>query len=344
MNRPMSAWVLMLGMGCGLQTHVFGAESKGLPLVQMNLSGAAFNAEVIPGKLNFNFFFPGPESLEQWRLRGIKVIRFPLVWERLQPTLNGRFDPTYAGFIDTLLKQAADKGLALILDVHNYGRFRGQVLGSPQVPLSAYRDLMARIAARWHVSPGLHGYDLMNEPHDQADAGWPQAAQAGIDGIRSVDVQKPIFVEGRQWSSTVNWPNLNDPLLALRDPADKLVFSAHLYLDDNASGTYQRGPGAAFDTQVGVQRAKPFVEWLKHHGKQGHIGEFGFPADDPRWAEAAVPLLNYLKAQCVPVAYWAAGPGWGPGGTSVEPENGVDRAQWKTVAPYVNAGNCKLAY
>jgi endoglucanase len=334
-------------LSCGLLFSpllVGPVQSASLPLVQVNIAGAAFGEQVLPGALGYNYFFPTAEHLEQWRIRHVKVIRFPILWERLQPHLGGDFDPTYAALIDTFLTQVGQKGMSAILDIHNYGAYRGKLLGSSEVPLTAYHDLWRRIADRWHTRTGLHGYDLMNEPHDGADAGWPAAAQAGIQGIRSVDSTHPIYVEGRAWSSAAQWPTLNDDLLALKDPANRLIFSAHLYLDGNGSGTYQSGPGLLFDPMVGVNRAKPFVEWLKRNGRQGHIGEFGFPGDDPRWAASALLLLNYLKAQCVPVAYWAAGSMWGSYPLSIEPVNGVNRPQWKSLAPFVTAGACTSRY
>jgi endoglucanase len=343
-KKRWSALVLATGLLGAATVFAAKAECAALPLIQMNIAGAAFGPEVLPGQLYWNYFFPSVAELEQWRVRHIKVIRFPVLWERLQPKLNGAFDPTYATLIDTLLKQAATKGMTVILDVHNYGLYRGQVLGSAQVPLTAYQDLFSRIAGRWNTSKGLHGYDLMNEPHDAADAGWAKAAQAGINGVRSMDKRRPIYIEGRGWSSAMVWPELNDDLARLKDPANNLIYSAHLYLDANTSGTYQSGPGANFDTKVGVNRAKPFVEWLKRHGKQGHIGEFGFPGNDPRWDTAATALFKYLKANCIPLAYWAAGSVWGNYPLSVEPSNGVDKPQWKTIAPFVNSGGCKLTY
>lgn len=338
------ALVLVCGILLGASVAAEEADSAGLPLVQMNIAGAGFGEQVLPGVLGYNYFFPTAENIEQWRVRGIKVIRFPILWERLQPKLNASFDPTYANLIDTFLKQVASKGMSAIIDVHNYGMYRGDILGSAKVPLSAYKDLLSRIAGRWHNSAGLHGYDLMNEPHDDADVGWPKAAQAGIDGVRSVDTARPIYVEGRAWSSALKWASLNDDLLKLKDPSNKLIFSAHLYLDSDSSGRYQGGPGLLFDTDVGVDRARPFVEWLARNGKQGHIGEFGFPANDARWHSAAALLMKYLKAHCVPLAYWAAGPMWGDYPLSIEPTLGLDKPQWRTISPYINSGNCKAVY
>ncbi|MDR3566241.1 MAG: cellulase family glycosylhydrolase, partial [Negativicutes bacterium] len=177
--------------------------------------------------------------------------------------------------------------------------------------------------------------DLMNEPHDGADANWPEVAQVGIDGVRKYDQARPIYVEGRGWSSAANWPRLNASLLLLKDPANRLIFSAHLYLDTNGGGLYGQPPAADFDLDTGVLRARPFVEWLAQNNRQGQLGEMGIPGDDPRWLQAMDRLLAYLKLHCVPLAYWAAGPAWGDYPLSIEPQQGRDKPQWSVLVRYI---------
>jgi endoglucanase len=341
MKQPITAWVLTLTCLFSLPTLAEPPPAFGhnTPLIHMNVVGPGFNPEVLPGRPNFNYVFPEPDYLDRWKTRGIRVVRFSILWERLQPTLNGPFDADYAAGIDDFLKQAADRDMGVILDIHNYGRYRQQVIGTHAIPLSSYKNLLQQVSERWHAAPGLLGYDIMNEPFGDADKHWPAAAQAAIDGVRAFDSVKPIYVEGRSWSSAVHWPELNSDLLALKDPANNLIFSAHMYLDEGSKGIYPTGPGEHFDLNTGVDRARPFVEWLARNHRRGQFGEFGVAADDPRWMQAMDRLLAYLKTQCVPLAYWAAGPLWGNYPLSIEPQNGVDRPQWATVARYVRATN-----
>ena len=119
------------------------------------------------------------------------------------------------------------------------------------------------------------------------------------------------------------------------------MFSAHIYVDKDASGHYKEKPTDKFDTSVGVKRAKPFIEWLQEHGKRGHIGEFGIPDDHPKWAEAAEELLSYLQQHCIPVSYWAAGPSWGKYRLSIEPKGGQDRPQMAVLEKFIGEGDCK---
>src|SRR3546814_9419682 len=74
----------------------------------------------------------------------------------------------------------------------------------------------------------------MNEPHGTVGL-WPGAAQAAVDAIREVDDQTLIFIEGERWSSAYHWPLVNANFL-INDPADRIVYEAHLYFDQDFSG------------------------------------------------------------------------------------------------------------
>ncbi len=311
-----------------------------LSLIGINIAGAEFTSGTLPGQNGTHYFFPKQSHFDQWSLRGVRTVRFPIKWERLQPSLNGALDPVYAGLIDTMLTQAARAEMDIILDVHNYGRYRGNIIGSSEVPFAAYQNLLARMAQRWVGYSALYAYDIMNEPYGAADATWPTAAQHGIDGVRQHDRRRPIYIEGMSYSSAARWPQTADKLLGLKDPINNLVFSAHLYLDSDASGTYTDAAGSAVDPMVGVKRAQPFINWLAKHGKRGQIGEVGIP-NESRYMQAMENLLVYLQQNCIPITYWAAGPSWGNYKLSIEPnKDGSDKAQWKLLEKFVGRGNC----
>ena len=162
--------------------------------------------------------------------------------------------------------------------------------------------LMLKMATEFRGSAGLHGYDLMNEPSNMPNLHvWPQAAQAAIDAIRTVDKETTIYLEGNNCQPasqpagqpgqpihtraapqsnvrrpialahrsllSVWWFGSNlassrlalafapSPLLVLsgsgastwiemngdfplNDPADRIVYSCHCYLDRDNSGTH----------------------------------------------------------------------------------------------------------
>jgi len=318
------------------------ANAASLPagLVGINLSGAGFAGQVLPGVNGTNYIFPVEGYFQQWSQKGVRFIRFPILWERLQPRLFGEFDEAYAKLIDRTFYYAAKYDVKIILDLHNYARYRGGVIGTDAVPYASYQDVTTKIARRWSVQSALYAYDIMNEPHD-ATAYWPTAAQYGINGVRSVDATRPIMIEGNGWAEATRWPQWNDSLLNLKDPANGLIFEAHTYFDENAGGSYSNTDVSKLSVNYGVERVRPFVEWLRKNGRQGYIGEFGVPDDNPRWLVIMDNMLSYLRQNCIPSTYWAAGPGWGDYKLSVEPINGVDRPQWTVLKKYLEPGGCR---
>lgn len=309
-------------------------------LIGINLSGAGFAPQSLPGVNERNFIFPLEVHFSQWSARGVRMVRFPILWERLQPTLNGPFDPTYAGLIDRTFGYAQKYNVKIILDIHNYMRYRGVVIGTGNVSYSSYKDLITKVALRWNSQPSLYAYDVMNEPHD-AITQWPIAAQHAIDGIRSIDSIRPILIEGNGWAEATRWPQWNDSLLGLKDPSNLIVYQAHSYFDgEGGGGVYSNTNADTLPDTYGIERVRPFVEWLRKNGKRGMIGEFGVPDSDPRWNTMMDKMLDYLRSNCVPAFYWAAGPGWGSYNLSIEPVNGNDRPQWTILKKYLAPTNC----
>ena len=336
-QKVVGKWLAPLALGLFVTA---GAAHAQVDLVGINVAGAEFTGGVLPGQLNKHYFFPKTSYFEYWAERGIKTIRFPIKWERLQPKLKGPFDPFYAAQIDKMFANAALNDIDVVLDIHNYARYRKKVIGSKEVPYSAYQDLLERVAKRWGDRSSLYGYDIMNEPYGLADKYWPKAAQAGINGVRKYDRQKPIYIEGVSYASAARWPKYADKLLALKDPSDNLIFSAHVYLDQDASGRYVGSPGNNFDMNVGVKRVTPFINWLKKNGKRGHIGEIGVPPHDARYLKAMDRTLAHLQKHCIQTHYFAGGPAWGNHFLSIEPKKGKEKPQWKVLKKYVGKGNC----
>lgn len=311
----------------------------GIDLIGINLSAASFAPQVLPGTNGVNYVFPSEQYFKDWSARGVKTVRLPILWERLQPTLMGPLDSAYADLIGKTLGYAHKNGIRILLDLHNSVRYRGELVGSDAVPFKAFTDLYQRLALRFGNHPGLYGYDLSNEPV-YTDNNIVKIMQAGVDGVRRYDSVHPVIIEGEGYSSAWLWDVWGSVgLLDIKDPANKLIYSAHTYLDRNNSGTYDHPDDAGpQDPMVGVNRLKPFVEWLRVNNKQGLLGELGIPNDNPNWLVPFENTLKYLADNCLPVTLWAGGPGWGDYNLSLEPRNGQDAPAWKIASKYLKAG------
>jgi endoglucanase len=236
----------------------------------------------------------------------------------------------------------------VVLDAHNYGRYglgsfkdvtsHGNIIGSSAVPASAFADFWTKMASTFKGSAGVFGYDLSNEPHDMNGL-WPGAAQAAINGIRSVDAETNIIVEGDGWAGAQDWAS-NNPSFPLNDPYNHVLYEAHLYFGSNSSGHYTQSYGAqgAYPT-IGVDQVMPFIQWLASYRVGGYIGEYGVPNNDTRWFTVLDNFLSTLKSNHVLGTYWAGGPRWNwcSDTLAVEPCNGKDAPQMPTLMKYSSA-------
>lgn len=306
-----------------------GLSSTSLPTFSrgINLSGAELNPDRIPGVMGKDYTYPPIQELDYYQRKGFDVVRLPFLWERLQPSLFGKLDEAELSRLKSFVAAAGARNMQVILSPHNFGRYRlsgkETLIGTTRVPIEAFDDFWHKVAAEFAGNDAVYALSLMNEPHDSWGL-WKRTAQAGLDAIRRADRKRLVLIPGDHWSDASRWQQYNDNLI-LDDPCSCIMYEAHQYFDFDDSGTYKLGytlNGASPDR--GVERVRPFVEWLKQHNLRGIITEFGVPNDDPRWLELVQRLLVYLAQENIPWVYWAGGPWWGNYPLSAEPKNGVD--------------------
>lgn len=316
----------------------------------VNLSGAEFGG-VYPGVDGTHYGYPTYKDLDYFKKKGLNLVRFPFRWERIQRTMNGELDATELAKMKTFVQAAEDRGMPVILDMHNFARYSFDggatyaLIGeSPRLTAEHLADVWRKLAREFKDYTNIWGYDIMNEPYSMLpSAPWFDIAQVVIDAIREIDTETPIIVCGDSFSSARFWVEYSDNLRNLVDPYDNLIFQAHLYFDKDYSGQYLNSYDADGVTpDTGVERARYFVEWLKRYNKRGLLGEYGVPDDDSRWLETLENLLIYLRDNGVPGTYWSAGPRWGDYKLSVQPTQNytVDRPQMSVLERYtVTTGN-----
>lgn len=315
-------------------------------LFGVNLAAAEFGHR-LPGSYGKDYTYPTAEELDYYKRKNLKLIRLPFAWERIQPTLNSPLDAAEVSHMTDFLNAADARGMHVILDAHNYGRYghgtfsdvtnHGNAIGSSAVPVAAFADLWSRMARQFQGHPSLVGYDLMNEPHDMGgDSTWPSAAQAAVDAIRAADVTHYVFVEGDNWATADTWLMANNANLDINDPTGLIVYEAHQYFDRNSSATYS----GSYDkdggySRIGVDRLQPFTTWLNQHHHRGWLGEYGVPDNDHRWLTVLDNLLATMRQQGIWGTYWAGGPWWGDNRLSCEPRiNGKDAVQMSILQKY----------
>lgn len=339
---------LLLGCGKGFKTADLSAnKAESLPgdiltgpvMFGVSLSGAEFGS-AMPGVHGTDYSYPPVSSLDYWKSKGLLLVRLPVRWERVQNALMGPLNALELARIRDFVREAGERQMNVILELHNSGYYNGFALGSGDVPVAAFKDLWSKLSAELAQERGLYGYGLMRAPNG-LNGQWPAAAQAGVDGVRVGDKLKKIFVGGEGGSNASTWRALNENL-NVRDPSGNLVYEAHVYFDQDGSGSYLSNyDGEGASDAVGVERLKPFADWLAAGKRKGFVAEYGVPGNDARWNVALSNMLSYMRDSCIAGTYWAAGPLLGAYSLSVEPTAGVDKPQVDVLKNFTGNINCQ---
>jgi endoglucanase len=296
----------------------------------INLAGPEFSEQSLPGTAGVDYYFPSASHLSYYSQHGFNATRLPLTWERLQPKLFDKLDDNYSNLLLEYMHQANRAGQVVLVDIHNYGRYRGELIGSSKVPSAAFKDLWKRLALLLKDQPALYAYGLMNEPHNTNDS-WHSVAQFGVDGIRMVDSEHKIYVAGDNWSSAAAWPNSN-PKPFVTDISNKIVYEAHVYFDDNFSGRYEKPIGNINLKERVENRVLPFINWLDKYNVQGVIGEWGVPTSDLSYELAVISFIELTNVKCIDWFVWAGG-SWSTGyNLSLEPAGRQDKPILKVIS------------
>lgn len=307
-----------------------GEEAKGvLPLTGLNLAGAEFGEP--GGAYGTAYRYPSEAEIASIAKRGFTTIRLPFLWERLQPALEGPLDEAERDRIEAVVQAARSRGLVVVLDLHNFARWRGATIGSAAVPIRAFADVWTRLAGLHKGRDGVL-FGLMNEPHDIRTEVWAEAAQGAVDAIRAAGACNRVLVPGNGWSGAHSWasshygtPN-SRAMARIADPANKMSFEFHQYLDADFSGRNATciSPARAVATLAGA------TDWLAARRATGFLGEIG-AGSNPNCLKGLDAMLAHLDAhpkQWIGWTAWAAGEWWPKDyPLLLEPRDGIDPPQ-----------------
>jgi endoglucanase len=313
--------------------------TQSVSLTGVNIAGGDFGDRV-PGIYGQDYIYPARPTIDYYAAKGMNIFRLPVLWERLQHDLDKDLDETEMKRIDAVVSYVTSKGIKVIIDVHNYAKYSGAVIGSPGLPPSALGELWRQIALQYKQND-LVVFGLMNEPTGLPTETWLQAANDAIAKIRQVGARNLILVPGNGWSSARDWmsrkygtPN-SEAMLNIVDPADNYVFDVHQYFDFDFTGTHDDCQSA----EIGIRSLAPFTQWARDNRKRGFLGEFGAGAN-ATCLENLDRVLQFLAANndvWLGWTFWAAGTWWPKDYyTNVEPIDGKDRPQMLVLEKYLN--------
>lgn len=205
-----------------------------------------------PGIYDKDYWYASQATMNYLHGRGVKVIRLPFRWERVQPVLGAPLDPTELQRLRACVSRAGAAGLEVILSLQNYGGyFRGPgkaareyKLGSPGLPTAYLHDVWNRLSIQFKDDPKIIAYDLMNEPYNHGgiigtgytspQKRWEILTQGLVNTIRANNDHTLLMIPG--YSHIHKW-STNHPKKWITDPSNNHMYTAHHYFDS------YRGPG-----------------------------------------------------------------------------------------------------
>lgn len=277
----------------------------------INIAGAEFGK---PGEpYGQGYIYPKESTIASLAEDKFNAIRLPFLWERLQPQLNGILDSSELARIQATVEAAHDNNMVVILDPHNYARYRGELIGSDNVPVSAFADFWKRLGAVFANDQDVI-FGLMNEPHGIDATHWLVAANAALKAIRDIGAGNLVLVPGTAWSGAHSWDqdfygaSNASVMIGVEDPQNNFAFEVHQYADDDYAGKNDH----CNQIEGAVEGLQSFNNWLNAHNFRGFLGEFG-TSDQLACLKGLKRMVDVVENNpkaWIGWAYWASGDWW----------------------------------
>ncbi len=302
------------------------AACAGKTLPGANVSGGEFNGGAQPRRYGYDYIYPAQAEVDLLKKLNLKLMRVPILWERIQYTPSGPLDEAEMTRLDAVVKLATNAGMTIVLDVHNYGFLRDVALGDPASPPYALPDLWRRIALRYARYPDV-AFGLMNEPFTIQTGTWAAIVRQTLDAIRATGSRNMVLIPGTNWDGAHSWqtpfPTLSNAstLLPVGRNDPNVAFEVHQYFDDWYSGTHDTCSSAA----AAVSALASIGTWARANHVKLFLGEFGV-SQRPECVQALDNALKVIERDSdvwYGWAYWTAGAWWGTYMFNIQVPGGV---------------------
>ncbi|KAI2617258.1 glycoside hydrolase family 5 protein [Hypomontagnella submonticulosa] len=240
---------------------------------------------------------------------GLNMLRLPISWQFLvNNKLGGDLDDGNLAKYDQLVQACLATGAHCMIDIHNFARWNGGIIGQGGPTDDQFISLWTQLAMKYAGNENVV-FELMNEPHDLDIGIWAKTCQKVVTAIRNAGATKQmILLPGTDFDSaaTLDTVGGGSQLLGIKNPdgtTDNLILDIHKYLDTDNSGTHD---------ECTTNNSKAFsglADFLRKNGRKGIISETGASQDDSCLNAfcAQNTLINQNSDVFVGLVAWGAG-------------------------------------
>jgi endoglucanase len=243
--------------------------------------GTCNTSKVYPPVTNMPPYYSNPDGAGQmnhfYKDDHMNIFRLPVGWQYLvNNQLGGTLDSTNLGYYDQLVQSCLSTGAYCIIDIHNYARWNGAIIGQGGPSNDQFVSVWKQLAQKYASQPRIW-FGIMNEPHDVPSiTTWAATVQAVVTAIRSAGATSQfISLPGNDWQSAgaVISDGSAAALAGVKNPdgsTTNLIFDVHKYLDSDNSGTHTECVTNNIDGAFA-----PLATWLRQNGRQAILTETG---------------------------------------------------------------------
>ncbi|KAM0426323.1 hypothetical protein ACHAPT_008363 [Fusarium lateritium] len=225
---------------------------------------------------------------------GLNTFRIPTTWQfLLNEQVGGKLDDEKFGLYDDLMQICLDTGAYCMIDLHNFARYDGGIIGQGGPSDEAFADIWSQLAQKYAKNEKVI-FGLMNEPHDLDVELWANSCQAAVTSIRKAGAKSQmILLPGTNFTNVETFITTGsaDALAAIKNPdgsKDGLILDLHKYLDINNSGSFEEC------TTDNVEAFKAMADWLRKNKRVALISESG-ASMDPTCMEKFCAQNEYIS-------------------------------------------------
>jgi len=207
---------------------------------------------------------------------GYNVFRLPVGWQFLTNNVIGPVNQTNLAEYDVLVQTCLATGAYCIIDIHNYARWNGEIIGQGGPTNEQFAQTWSEVATKYKDTAKVI-FGVMNEPHDIPDINlWAASVQAAVTAIRNAGATtQMILLPGNDYTSAQTFISNGSgaALSTVVNPDGSitgLIFDVHKYLDSDNSGT-----NAECVTNNIEEAWEPLSQWLRSNGRQAFNTETG---------------------------------------------------------------------
>lgn len=246
------------------------------------------------------------ESQASWDYlasRGVKVVRLPVSWVRLQPVpgsgdlragLDAPVSQAYLDVVEEQVRRAGRAGIRTVVGLHNACSYpnitaAGSLTCGEGVTRADVAKVWGAVAARFAGDERVIAFDLLNETRlDRVPvARYKLFTQAAADAVRGAGAEQTLWVQrmlgerGRLDVMAPDGPWVSDPL-------GKVMYSQHFYPSPI---------GSTFDPLAGnhavLMDVDRFGTWCRTWQVRCVAGEVGWPSGGPGGVQSAASARGW---------------------------------------------------